>query len=692
MQRFFLVLCVASADQAQVSPIEKVLQLIGDLQAKVIKDGDAQQRIYENFTDFCNDDSKALQREIKEGNKKSDRLSATIDDSSASITDLTTKIESLTSSIASDEADLKEATELRAREHAEFLASDESMGGTISALGRAISIIEKEMNGGASLLQADTSRVSDALEALVGAYDAKSLDKQKLQALLQQTQQDSDEQPSGAPDAAAYENKSGGILSVLEDMLEKAQAQQSEGQKAEMEAAHNFAMLKQGLEDALAQQNKDLAEAKKAKASAEEAQAEAQGALERTKKELATDTKTLKDLQFECMTKAEEFEVEQKERAAELEALATAKKILEETTGGAAEKTYGLVQDGASFVQVSMRSGTTAGDRIVQLLQKVSTKSKAQELAQLAVRVRAAMVMTGGADPFKKVKGMINEMLEKLIKEAQEEAEKKAFCDKEMSETEAKKDDKSTELDDLQTKIDKFEAKIAKLTEQIAMSEKEIGEIAAATKEATTLRNQEKAVWQDAKADFEKGLGGVQLALQVLRDYYAQKDSLLQTAPPSDADMRTQMSSEVSLLATSAQAGTTGASGIIGMLEVAESDITKMLTEGQSAEDQAAKEYETFSEDNKVAVATKETEAKYAAKDKKETEALLADTKEDASVAHEELDAILQYWEKLQPQCVAKPEPYEERKQRREEEIAGLKEALEILEAESAPAFLQRRD
>ena len=39
----------------------------------------------------------------------------------------------------------------------------------------------------------------------------------------------------------------------------------------------------------------------------------------------------------------------------------------------------------------------------------------------------------------------------------------------------------------------------------------------------------------------------------------------------------------------------------------------------------------------------------------------------------------MEYWEKLQPQCVAKPEPYEERKKRREKEIAGLKEALEIV-------------
>ena len=49
------------------------------------------------------------------------------------------------------------------------------------------------------------------------------------------------------------------------------------------------------------------------------------------------------------------------------------------------------------------------------------------------------------------------------------------------------------------------------------------------------------------------------------------------------------------------------------------------------------------------------------------------------------------YWDKLQPMCVAKPESYEERKKRREAEIAGLKEALRILEEESGSAFLQIR-
>merc|ERR1719450_1755802 len=125
------------------------------------------------------------------------------------------------------------------------------------------------------------------------------------------------------------------------------------------------------------------------------------------------------------------------------------------------------------------------------------------------------------------------------------------------------------------------------------------------------------------------------------------------------------------------------------MFEVIESDFQKMLAEGQATEDPAIKEYETLTKDNEVATATKTTEAEYKTKDSKETAARLAGLEDDKGVAEKEYSAIMEYWEKSQPMCVAKPEPYAERKKRREAEIAGLKQALEILENESAPAFLQ---
>merc|ERR1740127_285005 len=311
-------------------------------------------------------------------------------------------------------------------------------------------------------------------------------------------------------------------------------------------------------------------------------------------------------------------------------------------------------------------------DLVLAQVQRIA-KDGSTEMVQLAERLRLASLMS--ADPFAKIKGMIQEMIEKLVKEAEEEAGHKAYCDKEMAETEAKKADKEEEVDDLNTKIDRAAAKIAKLKETIALLEEELGKIGAEQKVADETRAAEKEAWGAAKTDFEQGLEGVQMALEVLRDYYAEKDdaALLQGA---QSDLGDAMSL--------AQKSTGAASGIIGMLEVAESDFSKMLAEGQAAEDLSQSEYEALTEDNKVLTAEKTTAVKYKNKDKKETEAFLAETKDDLGTTQEELDAVLEYYDKLKPQCIAKPEPYAERKKRREKEIAGLKVALDILEAESA--------
>merc|ERR1740127_191411 len=108
------------------------------------------------------------------------------------------------------------------------------------------------------------NKVMAALEAVIMAAGVNSADRAKVQALLQATQGSSDSdlefQPAGAPDPASYKSKSGGILSVLEDMLEKAKAELATAQKAEMNSAFDFKMLKQKLEDAVAFGEKTLAE------------------------------------------------------------------------------------------------------------------------------------------------------------------------------------------------------------------------------------------------------------------------------------------------------------------------------------------------------------------------------------------------------------------------------------------------
>merc|ERR1719463_931089 len=598
---------------------------------------------------MCHDDSMDLQFSIETGKKDVERAKATIADEEAKIGGAEAKIEELSTTIATGEKDLASATEIREKENADFKKLEKELMEAVSMLERAYGIIEREM-AKTGFIQSKASKdsmdkVMDALEAVIMSAGVNSADKAKVEALLQATQGSSDSdlefQPAGAPDPAAYKSKSGGILSVLEDMLEKA------------------------------------------KAAAEEAKATAEGELETASKNLADDETHLKDLQQECMMASEEDTESKKSRAEELEALATAKKILEEKTGAAADRAYSFIQIGT----VSKAGAKTkeVKQHVLDLLQSLAKKNDDKQLSLLAQRIQSAAML--GDDPFAKIKGLISEMIEKLEAEAAKEAAHKALCDKEMSETKAKKEDKETELDDLSTKIDKATSKIAKLKEEIATLSKELGEIAAAQKKADEMRQEQAAAWAAAKADYEQGLEGVGMALQVLRDYYAEKDeSFIQG--DKDALLQGKMGQGVQKHSKATGAST----GIIGMLEVVESDFSKLLSEGNAAEAMAVEEYEKLTQDNEIATTEKETAVKYKTKDSKETEAMLAGLKEDKEVADKEYSAIMDYWEKLQPMCIAKPEPYAERKKRREAEIAGLKEALTILEEEAgSPAFLQMR-
>merc|ERR1719456_405093 len=451
-----------------VSPFEKTIQLLGDLQAKIVKEGEAESKLYEEFTDFCNDESKETQFEIKTGKSDSERASAAVADETAKIGAAEAKIDELSSTIATNEKDLAAATEIRDKEHADFLKMDAALAETVDMLTRAIGIIERELKKTGSFMQGDSmKKVTDALQGLMDAASVNSLDKAKVQALLQSQSGSGDMdlalelQPGGAPDPAAYKAKSGGILDTLEDMLEKAKAEHADAQKAEMNAKFDFDMLKQKLEDAVAVGNKDLGETKTEKAAAEEAKAVAEGELETADKGVADDSKKLQDLQQECMTKATDYETSQHSRSEELAALQKAKYILAEKTGGAASRAYSFVQ-----VKSEIRTSTKNDqlkDRVVALVQGMADKDGDKMLSLLAERLRSASLM--GADPFAKVKGMIQEMIEKLVADAQKEASHKAFCDKEMSETKAKREDKQSDLDDLHTKIDKATSKIAKLKE-----------------------------------------------------------------------------------------------------------------------------------------------------------------------------------------------------------------------------------
>merc|ERR1719326_961743 len=358
------------------------------------------------------------------------------------------------------------------------------------------------------------------------------------------------------------------------------------------------------------------------------------------------------------MNAAEEFELSTKSRGEELKALATAKKIIAESTGGAAEQSYGLAQ--LSFVQISSGADLSKAEA-VRFIRDLARKSKSTALAQLASRMSSAMRLgaAAGADPFAKVKGLITDMIATLEGEAEEDASQKAYCDKETSETTAKRDELQAESDKLSTKIAQDKAASTKLKEEVATLQGELADMAKAKAEADQLRADEKATFEKNSAEMKMGIEGVKKALGVLKEYYAKADK-------------------------SHDAAEGAGSGIIGLLEVCESDFTKGLTEMTATEETAAADYEAYCKEDEIAVVQKSQDVKYKTKEAAGLDKNVADLSTDLSAVTDELGAVLKGLDKLKEMCVAKAEPYAEKKARREAEIAGLKEALQILEGEAA--------
>jgi len=326
----FAILALAALSPAcasEVNPIEKIIQMISDLQAKVIAEGTDAQKVYDEYAEWCSDRSTKLGFEIKTGTSDVEELTATIEEETSSIGALETKIEALSSDIQKDEADLAAATKIRETEAADFAAEEKELTTVIGMLERATSVLSKEM-GGASFAQVKSaSSLSDALSAMVQASALSSDDASQLTAFVQSSTDSSDsDSDMGAPAAAVYEGKSGGIIDTLEGLTEKAEGQLEKARKTESTSNQNFQMLKQSLTDEIKFANKDMDKAKKDKAQSEEGKANAEGGLEKATKDLAEDKATKEGLHQECMAGAEEFELNTKSRGEELAALATAKK------------------------------------------------------------------------------------------------------------------------------------------------------------------------------------------------------------------------------------------------------------------------------------------------------------------------------------------------------------------------------
>mmetsp|Transcript_82009 Transcript_82009/g.230811 ORF Transcript_82009/g.230811 Transcript_82009/m.230811 type:complete len:577 (+) Transcript_82009:200-1930(+) len=527
------------------------------------------------------------------------------------------------------------------------------------------------------------------------------------------------------PSDPMYKYHSGGIIETLENLNKEFVEE-----KRTLDA--DWAETKKTYEDSIASLNKKMDENSKAMDQLEEGSerlkgeiAEARESLVGAEGMLKDDELYIKDLTERCEIRAKDWDQRSQLRADELAALTNALAILTSEVAGRDEAVNGralLLQqrsagkarnataavegksehakqgaekDGAklagvaahgaplSFLQGAsvsvaaasrgqLRGGLSLAARnskVAELLGKEGQRLDSTVLSQLAISLLA--------DPFAKVKTLIQQLVERLIAEATSEATKKGFCDEKLGMAHKDRDYRMADAKSLDVEIQSLETKLIELEEEIEMLKDAIKQLAEDLRKATELREREHEENLDIMKKAGEGFQAVDEALKILKVFYKQsaKAKVLLQASPVDED--------------TAGAGFKGAykgkqessNGIIGMLEVILSDFERTDKTVTQEEADAQEAFETFKSENEADTKTKEDAVVTKEGEVASIEDGLVTLKDDLMTADVSLKLALGELEKLHTMCVEGEETYEERVAKRHKEIEALKEAHDILES-----------
>lgn len=689
-----MVTC-AGAVRENYSPVEKVLQMMGDMKTKALKSKQNELVQFTKFQAFCENTEKSKGAAIEEGKEQSEQLAAEMQKQTSDAKVLGEEIMKLGVSVDAATKDKAEAIETRKSEladykktHAEYV---ENIADLQAALGKIKDMMAKAPGASAaSLLQQMTQ------EPMMSSHS-----KRFLSAFIEERSGAdfaiSEGIDASAPEAAAFETQSGGIVGLMEELEEKLIAEKTTLEKEEMNREQAHQMMVASLTSEIKGQTDAIHMKTSQKKQAEEAAAKAKGELADTEATLAEDTKYLTDLKTMCEQKVAEFEIRQKLRAEEMEALDEAIEIITSKVAGAAGEHLGLAQKATALVQLRSSSKQPTQRRAASFL--------AEQGRRLHSNLLSAMAIRANADPFAKVKKMIKEMVQKLMEEANEEAEHKAFCDAEMSTNKQTRDTKTTEMAELKASIEELTAEASKTAKEIADLGAQIADTDAAVAKATEERQEEKAKNTKTIEDTKNAKVAVESALSVLKQFY-DKAANPQPVPvkgdgPIKYDDRAigilqKAAGGASFIQQQGPAddapdtfdkpftGTGDAGGgIMGMLEVILSDFERLEGETSEAESTAAQEFDAFVADSSEDKAVKETDTKHKKSSLQRIKSDLATAKKDLMITSEELSAAMAYYAKLKPSCVEEAMSYEERVKQRKEEVESLQEALEILSGDN---------
>lgn len=701
-----------SKSSATVTPLEKVITLLEDLKKDIEDEAKEEAKTYDKFACFCKDTTTEKSDAIKEGYTVIDDQTAIIEEKTAEQEKKTRELKEFQKRADEIAAEIKKEEAARAKEKAEFEAIIADLELALRQMEKAIEVLESSKP---SLLE-----VKETIRKSLVFADALGLASKhvhNINAFLQGTEESSEDPPG------EYEFKSDGIIDAIKDLEKEMKEHKEEKEKEEEKAAKAHEKLMEEKNEMLKTQEEGIKECEEAIDKCKEAISEAEIELGNAEAEMKDNQLYLKDLTERCESKAKTWDQRSKMRADEVEALTKALETLkddkikeakrallqgpkesalisqsvvldqdaaQDASDGAGAGEDDIGSSALSFMQRESpttvihrllksqevkSAGQTSKDNLrakaVALLTSEGQRLKSTLLVSTASKVEALI----GPDPFKKVKQLIQTLIERLLQEMKDEATHKGFCDEEMGKAKNTRDSAHAKTEKLNAEIMQLEVRKDTASETIDTLTDELEDLNSSLEKSTKMREEEKEENAVSIKDAKEGAEAVAEAIKILKDFYAKAaKGFLQASPIDEEGENPGAGFEGNYKGKQDAAG-----GIIGMLEVIQSDFERAERQTAEAEATSHRSFVAFERQTKVSIGEKETGKGHAETDLKSTKIALKEATSDFEDTQKLLDETLKELEELNPQCVDTGMSYEERVAAREEEIKALKKALDIL-------------
>jgi len=652
---FLALLGVAAAD---TTPVEKVVNLLSELQGQIQADGKAESQIYNKYACWCETTTARKAAAITQAETDLRSLGQQILKLKGKAATLSAEIKELVQKLEENNAEQEEATAMREKRNGKFQARSVETKQAIAAMEQAIEVLKE----GSSLLQTDSAvRATSAVQSVLAKIPSDApLDMDHMSLL-------SDFATNGAD--ASYAPQSATIQGILTDMYATFSTDLEEATMTEAKQNKNYEKLTATLQQEAIDMNTVKDRKEDEKASTESDLADTTAAYDDTTDQMKADIAFFDETKDACDSKHKQWTLRQSLRYQEL---AGVQKALEFLSSDAARDLFATaIQPGVGFLQIEADNVQSVSLNAYNLLKAQASKSKSLRLASLAVRVR-----TTKAGHFDVVIKAIDEMITTLNDEGEADRAKKNQCNDEYQKIALTVQDLDWKIKNNVAKVDKLEGLIELRTKDRQETIDQINETNDFIKKITADRKAENEEFVQAKKDDEAAVALLGKAKDVLGAYYKKnKITMLQADPAFEGSE--DHAPEADFSGKGSRGGQSR--NIVSLMEYIIEDLQDEISNGvkdeatnQSEYDAQMKTAETLVSDLKAKQSSLEDTIAKRGEEKTEEN---KDMKEN----NKDRDNELSYKGKITPDCDWIKKNFDGRATGRAAEMDGLVSAKEFL-------------